>query len=151
LQSWNSAISIKRPEMLDEFTRGCIELLAKPGVQQEPRKNRRETLNGRATPRFKSVKNHGRRMRNIRSAAALNSVMSPGKLAGGREGRARAYVVMADRLQFHLEAGTLPPEAAEQVRHAHDALMKASAVLRRAEKPPSSLDPNTGTEEQTAR
>jgi hypothetical protein len=52
---------------------------------------------------------------------------------GGRQGRARAYVVMADRLQFHLEAGTLPPEAAEHVRHAHDALMKASAALRPAE------------------
>ena len=71
--------------------------------------------------------------RNIRSAAALNAVMSPQKLAGGREGRARAYVIMADRLQFHLEAGTLPAEAAEHVRHAHDALMKASAALRRAE------------------
>jgi hypothetical protein len=59
--------------------------------------------------------------------------MSPQKLPGGREGRARAYVVIADRLQFHLEAGTLPAEAAEHVRHAHDALMKASAALRRAE------------------
>ena len=57
----------------------------------------------------------------------------PQKLAGGRAGRARAYVVMADRLQFHLEAGTLPPEAAEHVQQAHDALMKASAALRRAE------------------
>ena len=44
------------------------------------------------------------RTRNIRSAAALNAVMSLQKLPGGREGRARAYVVMADRLQFHLEA-----------------------------------------------
>jgi hypothetical protein len=69
--------------------------------------------------------------------------MSAQKLPGGREGRARAYVIMADRLQFHLEAGTLPAEAAEHVRHAHDALMKASAVLRR--------DQNTGTEDQTVR
>jgi hypothetical protein len=61
----------------------------------------------------------------------------------GREGRARAYAVMADRLQFHLEIGTLPAEAAEHVRHAHDALMKASAVLRDAEMP--------GTEDQTVR
>src|SRR5262249_5793205 len=30
-------------------------------------------------------------------------------------------------------AGTLPVEAAEHVQHAHDALMKASAVLRGAE------------------
>jgi hypothetical protein len=73
------------------------------------------------------------RTRNIRSTAALNAVMSPQKLPGGREGRARAYVVIADRLQFHLEAGTLPAEAAGHVRHAHDALMKASAALRRAE------------------
>jgi hypothetical protein len=49
----------------------------------------------------------------------------PQKLPGGRAGRARAYVIMADRLQFHLEAGTLPAEAAEHVRHAQDALMKA--------------------------
>ena len=57
----------------------------------------------------------------------------PQKLPGGRAGRARAYVIMADRLQFQLEAGTLPAEAAEHVRHAQDALMKASAALRRAE------------------
>ena len=55
------------------------------------------------------------------------------EIASGRAGRARAYVIMADRLQFHLEAGTLPAEAAEHVRHAQDALMKASAALRRAE------------------
>jgi hypothetical protein len=72
--------------------------------------------------------------------------MSPRKL-GGREGRAHAYVVIADRLQFHLEAGTLPVEAAEHVRHAHDALMMASAVLRRAEMPPDGRD----QKDQTAR
>jgi hypothetical protein len=69
--------------------------------------------------------------------------MSLQKLPGGREGRARAYVLMADRLQFHLEAGTLPPEAAEHVRHAHDGLMKASAALRGNQ--------STGTEDQTVR
>jgi hypothetical protein len=47
------AMSIKRPEMLDEFTRGFIESLAKPGAQQEPRKNARKTVNRRLTPRFK--------------------------------------------------------------------------------------------------
>ena len=57
--------------------------------------------------------------------------MSLQKLPGGREGRARAYVVMADRLQFHLEARNLPAEAAEHVRNAHDALIKASAALKR--------------------
>ena len=48
------------------------------------------------------------------------------------------------RFCFHLEAGTLPPEAAEHVQHARDALMKASAALTRAEMP---RDQNTGTEE----
>jgi hypothetical protein len=69
--------------------------------------------------------------------------MSPQKLPGGRDGRARAYVVMADRLQFHLDAGTFPAEAAEHVQHAHDALMKASAALRREQ--------DTGTEGQPVR
>ena len=77
--------------------------------------------------------------------------MSLQKLPGGREGRARAYVVMADRLQFHLEAGNLPAEAAEHVRNAHDALIKASAALRGAEMPPglSGNQNHTGREDQT--
>ena len=77
--------------------------------------------------------------------------MSPQKFLGGKEGRAHAYVVMADRLQFHLEAGNLPPEAAEHVQQAHDALMRASAALTRAELPRGSRDQNTGTEDQTVR
>jgi hypothetical protein len=60
-------------------------------------------------------------------------------------------VVMADRLQFHLEAGNLPAEAAEHVRQAHDALMKASVALRGAGMPLGGLDQNTGTEDQTVR
>ncbi len=46
-------MTIKRPEMLDEFTRGFIESLAMPGVQQQPRKNGRKTVARRPTPRFK--------------------------------------------------------------------------------------------------
>jgi hypothetical protein len=102
-------MSIKCPEMLDEFTRSLVQSCAPSRAQEQ-------------TPR--------RRAKN--RAAALNSIMSSGKL-GGSEGRAHAYVVIADRLKFHLEAGTLPAEAAEHVRHAHDGLMKASAVLRRSE------------------
>jgi hypothetical protein len=97
-------VSIKHPEMLDEFTQSLVKAFAPSKAQEQaPRQRKRP---------------------------ALNSLRSP---LGRREGRARAYVVIADRLQFHLEAGTLPAEAAEHVQHAHDALMKASAVLRRAE------------------
>ena len=103
-------MSITRPEMLDEFTRSLVRSFAPSKAQDQAPRRRAK-----------------------RRRTALNSVMSP---LGGREGRAHAYVIMADRLQFHVEAGTLPAEAAEHVRHAHDALMKASAALRRAELPP---------------
>ena len=85
----------------------------------------------------------------IRNAYSCEEV--DGEVARRREdgeGRARSYVILADRLQFHLEAGTLPAEAAEHVRRAHDALMKASAALRGAEMP---RDQNAGTEDQTVR
>ena len=34
----NFAVPIKRPEILDEFTRALIESLATPGVEQQARK-----------------------------------------------------------------------------------------------------------------
>jgi hypothetical protein len=115
-------MSITRPEMLDEFTGSLVQSVA-PSKAQEQAPMRRAK----------------------KRPTALNSVMSP---LGGREGRAHAYVIMADRLQFHVEAGTLPPDAAEHVQHACDSLMKASAALRRAEMP---RHQNAGTQDQTVR
>jgi hypothetical protein len=48
----NFAVPIKRPEILDEFTRALIESLAMPGVQQQPRKNNPRAVK-RRRPRFK--------------------------------------------------------------------------------------------------
>jgi len=46
-----------------------------------------------------------------------------------RHERARQYTVIAERLQFHLDARSLPPEIAELVRQAKEALMSASDRL----------------------
>jgi len=46
-------VPIKRPEILDEFTRALIESLATPGVQQQPRKNSPGATKRRPAPRFK--------------------------------------------------------------------------------------------------
>ena len=52
----------------------------------------------------------------------------------GRESLARDYAVMADRFRFHLNVAALPPEVAELVQQAHDALAKASALMRLSER-----------------
>jgi len=41
---------------------------------------------------------------------------------------------MADRFRFHLNVAALPPEVAELVQQAHDALAKASALMRLSER-----------------
>jgi hypothetical protein len=46
-----------------------------------------------------------------------------------RHERARQYAVIAERLQFHLDAGSLPADVAELVRQAKDLLMTASDRL----------------------
>jgi hypothetical protein len=59
--------------------------------------------------------------------------MGNGRLAKrrGRQDRAQQYAIIAARLQFHLEADTLPNDIAQLVQQAHDALVMALAAMRR--------------------
>jgi hypothetical protein len=75
-QYLKSAMPIKRPEMLDEFTRGFIESLAKPGVQQLPRKNSRKTVRGRSMPRFKPA--------NKKASTVTSSALAAHAISGKR-------------------------------------------------------------------
>jgi hypothetical protein len=67
--------------------------------------------------------------------------MSESRLARprGRESLAREYAVIADRFRFHLNVADLPLEVAELVQQAHDALAKASALMRLNERQASVL------------
>jgi hypothetical protein len=46
---------------------------------------------------------------------------------------AKEYAAIADRFRFHLSVAVLPPDVAELVQQAHDALAKASALMRLSE------------------
>jgi hypothetical protein len=47
---------------------------------------------------------------------------------------AREYGVIADRLKFDLNLAALLPELTELVQQAHDAIAKASALMRLSER-----------------
>jgi hypothetical protein len=56
--------------------------------------------------------------------------------------RAHQYEVIADRLQFHLNAETLPQNVAEYVRTAKEALASAAAALRSEPFPENGTQPS---------
>ena len=61
-------------------------------------------------------------------------MVSESRLAQPRESLAKEYAAIADRFRFHLSVAALPPEVAELVQKAHDALAKASALMRLSER-----------------
>jgi hypothetical protein len=59
---------------------------------------------------------------------------SESRLAQPRESWAKEYAAISDRFRFHLSVAALSPEVAELVQQAHDALAKASALVRLSER-----------------